>query len=105
MTFDVVARCPGDAFAFDQQADYTHGANEPSLRPASLASEGFIHCTAGDDLMLTVANLFYKGQAGDFLVLEIDESKVSADGEVGSAGFSLSHRRGRGEGRLNGLAA
>lgn len=53
------------------------GTGEP-LRPASLASEGFIHCTAGDDLMLTVANLFYKGQAGDFLALEIDESKVTA---------------------------
>jgi uncharacterized protein (DUF952 family) len=53
-------------------------ASEP-LRPVSLAREGFIHCTAGDDLMLTVANLFYKDQAGDFLVLEIDESKVTAE--------------------------
>lgn len=52
-------------------------SGEP-LKPASLAREGFIHCTAGDDLMLTVANLFYKDQAGDFLVLEIDESKVTA---------------------------
>jgi uncharacterized protein (DUF952 family) len=52
-------------------------ASEP-LKPASLAREGFIHCTAGDDLMLTVANLFYKDQTGDYLVLEIDESKVTA---------------------------
>lgn len=63
------------------KADYDAWQALPSsepLKPASLAREGFIHCTAGDDLMLTVANLFYKDQAGDFLVLEIDESKVTA---------------------------
>jgi uncharacterized protein (DUF952 family) len=26
--------------------------------PASLAAEGFVHCTAGDDLMIEVANRF-----------------------------------------------
>lgn len=62
-------------------SDYDAWQAQPAsalLRPASLASEGFIHCTAGDDLMLTVANLFYKTLPGDFLVLEIDESKVIA---------------------------
>jgi uncharacterized protein (DUF952 family) len=62
----------------DYDAWQAQPASEP-LKPASLASEGFIHCTAGDDLMLTVANLFYTGQAGDFLALEIDESKVTAE--------------------------
>lgn len=61
----------------DYDAWQAQPAGEP-LRPASLTSEGFIHCTAGDDLMLTVANLFYKGQTDDFLVLEIDEGKVTA---------------------------
>ncbi len=61
----------------DYEAWQAQPAAEP-LKPASLAREGFIHCTAGDDLMLIVANLFYKDQAGDFLVLEIDESKVTA---------------------------
>lgn len=61
----------------DYDAWQAQPATEP-LKPASLAREGFIHCTAGDDLMLTVANLFYKDQAGDFLALEIDESKVTA---------------------------
>jgi uncharacterized protein (DUF952 family) len=61
----------------DYDAWQAQPAGEP-LKPASLAREGFIHCTAGDDLMLTVANLFYKAQPGDFLVLEIDESKVAA---------------------------
>jgi uncharacterized protein (DUF952 family) len=53
-------------------------ANEP-VRAKSLESEGFIHCTSGDDLMLQVANTFYKDQPGDFLVLEIDETKVMAE--------------------------
>jgi uncharacterized protein (DUF952 family) len=75
MILHLISKADYDAWqAALQQAQ---GAGEP-LRPASLASEGFIHCTAGDDLMLTVANLFYKGQAGDFFVLDIDESKVTA---------------------------
>jgi uncharacterized protein (DUF952 family) len=53
-------------------------ANEP-VRVKSLESEGFIHCTKGDDLMLQVANAFYKDRPGDFIVLEIDEAKVTAE--------------------------
>jgi uncharacterized protein (DUF952 family) len=53
-------------------------ANEP-VRVKSLESEGFIHCTKGDDLMLQVANAFYRDRPGDFIVLEIDEAKVTAE--------------------------
>lgn len=53
-------------------------ADEPYVA-ASLASEGFIHCTAGEALMLDVANRFYKDQPGDFLLLEIDEAKLTAE--------------------------
>lgn len=63
------------------KADYDAWQALPSsepLKPASLAREGFIHCTSGDDLMLTVANLFYKDLPGDFYVLEIDEGKLTA---------------------------
>jgi uncharacterized protein (DUF952 family) len=44
----------------------------------SLATEGFIHCTDGEELMLQVANRFYRDQGGEFLLLEIDEAKLSA---------------------------
>jgi uncharacterized protein (DUF952 family) len=52
-------------------------AGQPYAAP-SLAQEGFIHCTDGEALMLEVANRFYRDQAGDFVLLEIDEAKVTA---------------------------
>jgi len=54
-----------------QQPDraYTH---------PSLASEGFIHCTGDATLLVWVANQFYGRQADDFLILCIDEARVTA---------------------------
>jgi uncharacterized protein (DUF952 family) len=52
-------------------------AGQPYVAP-SLAQEGFIHCTDGEEIMLQVANRFYRGQAGEFVLLEIDEAKVTA---------------------------
>ncbi len=46
--------------------------------PRAYAADGFIHCTQGDALMLTVANRFYKTQPGDFLAVAIDETRVAA---------------------------
>lgn len=48
------------------------------LRPASLAAEGFIHCTTEAAVLLDIANRFYAGQPGDFLVLVIDPERVTA---------------------------
>jgi uncharacterized protein (DUF952 family) len=47
--------------------------------PASIAKEGFIHCSTDVSQMLTVANAFYKGVQGDVLLLEIDEAKLSSE--------------------------
>lgn len=52
-------------------------AAEP-IQPASLASEGFIHCTSTPEVLLTVANKFYQAVPGDFLVLEVDPARVTA---------------------------
>jgi uncharacterized protein (DUF952 family) len=46
--------------------------------PAEYDAEGFIHCTAGDDLMLAVANRFYRAAPGDFVLLVIDLARLSA---------------------------
>lgn len=40
--------------------------------PASLASEGFIHCTDGADAMIATANRHYRDDPRHFLVLTID---------------------------------
>ena len=54
--------------------------------PASLADEGFVHCTAGDDLLLQVANSFYADvEPDDFLVLSLDEDRLGSRGALGGA--------------------
>lgn len=50
-------------------------ANEPYL-PAQYEKDGFIHCTSGDELMIKVANHFYRNDQGDFVLLVIDPSKL-----------------------------
>jgi uncharacterized protein (DUF952 family) len=50
-----------NTFALDQ--DYV---------PEPFANEGFIHCTRGADLLAYVANNFYRGESGDFVMLVID---------------------------------
>lgn len=60
----------------------TDWERQPADQPftaESLKSEGFIHCTSGDELMLQVANNFYKDKPGEYFVLEIDEKKLTSD--------------------------
>ncbi len=45
----------------------------------SLETDGFIHCTDDRDVLLQVANSFYRGIAGDFVVLEIDADRLTAE--------------------------
>jgi len=52
--------------------------DQPYL-PDAFSKDGFMHCTQGDALMLQVANHFYKDVPGDFLALDIDEHKVTAE--------------------------
>ena len=78
-------------------ADYFNGlaAAEPYL-PEAFAADGFIHCTQEPEVMLKIANRFYKGLPGELLVLVIDVDKVTAevkweapahpDGSTASAG-------------------
>jgi uncharacterized protein (DUF952 family) len=54
-------------------------APDQPYRHASLEREGFIHCTGEPPLLVSVANHFYHDQAGDFVILCIDENKVQAN--------------------------
>lgn len=47
--------------------------------PAAYAKDGFVHATKGDALLLKVANAFYKNIPGEFVALEIDESKLKSE--------------------------
>jgi predicted TIM-barrel fold metal-dependent hydrolase/uncharacterized protein (DUF952 family) len=53
---------------------------DPSARytPPGFDEEGFIHCTDGDAEMLAVANRFYAGDPGAFVVLDLDLALVPA---------------------------
>lgn len=60
-------------------ADWEALAPAQPLQPASIETEGFIHCTSGDALMLRVANSFYRHLPGEFLALSIDQALVVAE--------------------------
>lgn len=45
----------------------------------SLATEGFIHCTGEPDLLVVVANRFYRSIAGDFVILCIEPAHLQAE--------------------------
>jgi uncharacterized protein (DUF952 family) len=47
--------------------------------PPSLATEGFVHCTGDDELMLTVANRFYVDEPGGVVVVSLDDDRLTSD--------------------------
>ena len=61
------------------RADWEAAPADQPYRAPSLNSEGFIHATQDDALMLQVANAFYKDRPGEFVVLEIDEGRLTSE--------------------------
>jgi uncharacterized protein (DUF952 family) len=45
---------------------------------ASLATEGFVHCTAGYELMLAVANRFY-GDGDDLVAVALEMDRLTSE--------------------------
>lgn len=60
--------------------DATWTALEPGapVLNDSLPIEGFIHCTAEPEVLLTVANAFYAARPGPFLALHVDTDRLTA---------------------------
>lgn len=50
-----------------------------SYRADTLASEGFVHCTAEPLMLVTVANRFYRELPGEWVILAVDLQKVGAE--------------------------
>jgi uncharacterized protein (DUF952 family) len=67
-----------NAFAPDQ--DYV---------PKPFAKEGFIHCTRGADLLAYVANNYYRGEPGDFVMLVIDVGALKSPLKYEALGSAL----------------
>lgn len=53
-------------------------ANTDAYTPEAYPTDGFIHCTDGEANLLDVANRYYRADPRDYLVLDIDLSKVIA---------------------------
>lgn len=58
--------------------DWAAAPPDAPYRAASLASEGFIHCSGNHATLLAVGNSFYRSRPGDWIVLVIDEEAVDA---------------------------
>ena len=48
-------------------------------QPASLAAEGFIHCTDGRERVVETANRYYRGDLRLYLLVTIDLDRVSSE--------------------------
>ena len=61
------------------QTEWQQQAPETPYRPASLAGEGFIHCTGEADRLVNVANMFYSQVRDDFVILCLDTDAIRAE--------------------------
>ena len=65
-------------------------ATEPYVA-ASLASEGFIHCTDGRDALLATAERHFRDDPRDYLVLTIDLARVGSPWRIDDAAGIYPH--------------
>ena len=54
-----------------------HDPSAPYL-PAAYEQDGFVHCTDGDDAMVSVANRFYRDDPRPFLLLTLDLDRTGS---------------------------
>ena len=53
-------------------------AGEPYL-PSRFHEDGFIHCTIGPEILLHIANQFFRATPGEFLVLVIAPARLTSE--------------------------
>ncbi|HXW00805.1 MAG TPA: DUF952 domain-containing protein, partial [Anaerolineae bacterium] len=56
---------------------YRQPENQP-YQTETLAQEGFIHCTAGAEKLIEVANTYFADLQDNLLVLEVDPARLTA---------------------------
>jgi hypothetical protein len=60
-------------------------------RAASLAEEGFVHCTTGADELIATANRYYRGDPQPFVVLDVELDLAGAPWRYDSADTRYPH--------------
>jgi uncharacterized protein (DUF952 family) len=63
----------GAEYSADYSAEYS-----AEYSADSLADEGFIHLSGDAETLLMVANSFYRGEAGDWVILVVEADKLAA---------------------------
>jgi uncharacterized protein (DUF952 family) len=59
--------------------EYDRAPPGQAFVPAAYAADGFVHCTHERSVLLEVARRFYQEVPGEFLVLDIDPARLSAE--------------------------
>lgn len=62
--------------------------------PASIAAEGFVHCTDGQAELLRTADRYYRDDPSPFVVLTIDLDRVGAPWTIEDAAGIYPHVHG-----------
>ncbi len=62
-----------------------------TYEPEAFASEGFVHCTDGDELLIAVANRYYRDDPRVHLVLEIDLARAQSPAYYEDAACHFPH--------------
>ena len=71
-------------------ADYYNSLpTDQPYRPREFDRDGFIHCTTGEERLLLVADTIYRRVPGEFLLLMIDERKVTSPVKYENSGGIL----------------
>ncbi len=68
----------GRTFHLTPAAVWLSQAEAATYQPEPFATEGFIHCTDGEENLVRVANLFYQRDPRPHVVLMIDLERVTA---------------------------
>ena len=62
------------------QSDWASLTKDGLYRPASLATEGFVHCTREPEKLVEVANLFFNEDRDEpLLLLSLDQEKLGSE--------------------------
>jgi uncharacterized protein len=59
--------------------DEAEASADDDYLPLAYARDGFVHCTADDELMVWVANRFYRGAANAPRVWTLDENRITSE--------------------------
>ena len=60
--------------------------------PEEYGKDSFIHCTAGDELMLRVANHFYRNTPGAYVLLVLETERLTSELRWEAPGDGLAER-------------